>query len=526
MIEKSREKRSRKSVGKNNKVTTYPFTIYLQLIGIIMVGADCPVTRIREGIRLKKRIMIILMLSLVLLTLPACGGSEKDVSDRTSEQGEEKGELLSQFAEDDGATWKESWEEKTADGDSIVVEIAASIVIPRIPRMSTVEVRKYDFNSENKKKVAEAVLGDEIYYGDIDKLPRSELEKLLEQEREALQESNESWQEILEEGNLYESADYETYKASVKKDLEDQKSRVEKYEEMVRKAPDEYVTIRENDFQGERYIGKRDDIQYCLDFSDHSINFSPLEQEDVYPDRAKGFDGYVSYRFGEQEGLKNECNRQKKEAEELARDFMQKMGFAELVLKEAKDLVWDLSRKGNPGGNECFADGWKFSFAAGADGVAFDSFGTEGDSVYRVGNEEYPAKKNYPLGCSMEIYVTDRGVIEAGYYSPIEIQSVTPGVKLLPLKDIKEIVRSSMGEYAQFYIDKGKKLVGAIRFTYMELVYYRLDDPDDKNKFTYIPAWRLRRSGDQQLYYIVNAIDGSVIRDWESTWSLSENWVL
>lgn len=32
--------------------------------------------------------------------------------------------------------------------------------------------------------------------------------------------------------------------------------------------------------------------------------------------------------------------------------------------------------------------------------------------------------------------------------------------------------------------------------------------------------------GNQQLYYIVNAIDGSVIRDWESTWDLSEDWVV
>lgn len=126
----------------------------------------------------------------------------------------------------------------------------------------------------------------------------------------------------------------------------------------------------------------------------------------------------------------------------------------------------------------------------------------------------------------MEIYVTDRRVIEVSYYNPVVIQSVIPVVKLLSLKEIKVIVKDGMEEYAGFYIDKGKWLVGAIRFTNMELVYYRTDDPDDENRFTYIPAWRLRKNGNQQLYYIVNAIDGSVIRDWESTWDLSEDWVV
>lgn len=112
------------------------------------------------------------------------------------------------------------------------------------------------------------------------------------------------------------------------------------------------------------------------------------------------------------------------------------------------------------------------------------------------------------------------------YYNPVVIQSVIPGVKLLSLKEIKGIVKDGMKEYAGFCIDKGKWLVGVIRFTNMELVYYHMDDPDDENRFTYIPAWRLRKNGNQQLYYIVNAIDGSVIRDWESTWNFSEDWVV
>ena len=473
---------------------------------------------------MKKRIPFMLMLSMVILVLCACAGGEKKSSDDNLEQEEENKEVLSQFAEDDGTTWKDSWMEKTASGDSIQVDINASVVIPSLSRMSTVEVSKYDFSNENKKHVAEAVFDGEIYYGDVEKLPKSELKSLLGEAREDLQESYENWQGNLNEQDSEEND--ESYKADIERNLEKKETQVERYEELVRNAPDEYVRIQGNDYQGERYIGERDGIQYSLDFADQSIWISPLVREDIFPDKVKGAGDYVSY-FPKQkdEKLDNECEMERKDAEQLARDFTRKLGFSELVLKETRDLVWDVPQNGRLSGGERFADGWSFSFAAGVDDVAFDSFGVEGDDIYRVGHEEYQAEKKYSLYCSMNICVTDRGVIEANYYNPIEIQSVTPGVKLLSLKNIKQIIRNSMGEYAGFFIDKGKRLVGAIRFSYLELVYYRLSDPDNEDRFTYIPAWRLRRDGNQQLYYIVNAMDGSVIRDWESTWNLSEDWL-
>lgn len=257
------------------------------------------------------------------------------------------------------------------------------------------------------------------------------------------------------------------------------------------------------------------------------IQVAPLDREDIFPEKARKKNAFVSYQPGDLTGdreLKNECAVSIEDAERQAKDFIQKMGFSDLFLRETNNLVWDVSEEGKGDTRTLFADGWAFNFAAGTDGLAFDSFGVEGGSVYRIGDEEFPATKKYSLNCNMHVFVTERGVIGAEYYSPVEMQTVTPGVKLLSLKDIKEIVKNNMQEYAQFYIDKGKKKAGPIRFNYLELVYYRLDDPDNENQFTYIPAWRLRKNGDQQLYFIVNAMDGSVIRDWESTWMLSAQW--
>ena len=461
--------------------------------------------------------------SVTILVLCACTGTKKEALKDEPEKGGQK-ERLSQFAGDHGTVWKDSWLQKTAGGDTIQVDINADVIIPETSRMSVVEVSKYDFNSENKKHVAEALFDGDVYYGDVEKLPKSEIKRLLEEAREDLQDSSEIWQENLS-GQTSEEND-QSYKEDIERQLEEKQAQVGKYEKMLAEAPDEYVKLQGNDYQGKRYVGKKDDIWYSLDFADQSIRISSLEQEDIFPDRVKGKDGFVSF-FAKQkeEDMENECELDRQEAEQLARDFTRKAGFSELLLKETRDLVWTFARNGRLGDEERFADGWMFSFAAGADEVAFDSFGVEGEDIYRVGKEEYQAEKKYSLYCSMNVYVTERGVIEVNYYYPIDVQSVTPGVKLLSLKDIKEIVKNNMDEYAGFYIEKGKGLVGAIRFTYMELVYYRLSDPDHADRFTYIPAWRLRRDGNQQLYYIVNAMDGSVIRDWESTWDLSEEWL-
>lgn len=474
---------------------------------------------------MKKRIICIILSSIFIFALSSCTDRETAPPDQPSRT-EEKDGVLSQFAEDDGTIWNESWMEETASGYSIGVDIDAVINVPEISRMSTVEVRKYDFSSENKRKLAETVFDGEIYYGDTERMPRSELRKLLDKDRTELQYRKEELQEEMDEPDGEDGSD--SYATDLKKRIDELGDEIENYEKMLDKASESYTKLKENDYQGERFVGEREGILFCLDFTGHSIQITPIENESVCPDKIKGSDGDVSYSAVNRKDSTNECGINREEAEECARNFIQKMGFSEMLLKEDKDLewdVWDASKEENI--HEGYIYGWMFCFSVGVDGVAFDSFGVEGADTYFIGEEEYQAEKKYSLDCTMNLYVTDLGVIGATYYNPIEVQTVIPGVKLLPLKDIKEIVKNNLAEFGEFYLDKVGRRQGKIRFTNVELVYYRLSDPNNKDYFTYIPAWRLRRNGsdDQQLYYIVNAMDGSVIRDWESTWTLTNEWL-
>ena len=75
-----------------------------------------------------------------------------------------------------------------------------------------------------------------------------------------------------------------------------------------------------------------------------------------------------------------------------------------------------------------------------------------------------------------------------------------------------------MTEYAEYcYQHRNKK---AVTFSKMELVYRRVPDPDDEDKFTYVPAWRLRNaSAVGDVVYFINAVDGSLITEWDIPWT-------
>lgn len=149
----------------------------------------------------------------------------------------------------------------------------------------------------------------------------------------------------------------------------------------------------------------------------------------------------------------------KEDAEKLAREFLQKVGFTDLVKEEESALMWNVWNDPNvvrEDPDESFADGWVFHYAPGVDGVSFPSFGIEA---------EYLSGKGFFIGMDEPI----------------------------------------------------------INFNRMDLIYYRVSDPKDKERFTYVPAWKLRRNTNDMMpfSFVINAMDGSVVDDWDSEWQIT-----
>ena len=446
-----------------------------------------------------KIILLMLMFTAGMLILSACSGGEAD--EEVQEQKKESNVSLSQFASENGETWGDSWSTDTASGASMDIKVNALIEVPELKQMSTVEVQKLDFNEENKKKIAEAIFDGELYYYDEEHLPVTQIRELLD-----TWQKNKRFKEVAEEAE----------------------ERVKKYEKLLKEAPDDFVKV-EGDYKSDRYMGKRDGVQYYLEFDDthdseEHISMSPYNpypghsgNQDVRPDELKDEENVLFSSADIGLESENKCKVTKAEAEKTARELLQKAGFTDLILTKEQTLEWTWGGiNADEDERNYRIDGWCFTFSPSAEDAPlsdyvefYDYFG---NAVWNASETEATVDPRFSPDCSYTVHITDKGVIGVGISNPIMILSSTPGVKLLPLDNIKTIIMNEIGGFLGF-IQEEKK-ISNISYNRLTLGYYRVSNPEHKDQYTYVPAWRLWHNSGNNLSFVVNAMDGSVIEDW------------
>lgn len=400
------------------------------------------------------------MVTMGIFALSACSSGESKPDGQEKEQKKESSADLSQFADCDGDTWMESWNGKTASGLDFSAKLNVYMSVPKLNKMSTVEVRKYTFNNEDKKKMMEGIFDKDIYYNDDDKLPKSVLKQYLRGAEGAVEYYEDQLQEI-KDGNTESGSS----QSEIEELLKEQREDIKKYKKLMKKAPKDFQKVQNDDYEGNSFVGEREGIKYILQCDTDegtgqgiTIDLSPANDDEVKPDRMKGKGGY-SYQGEAGKELENGCKMKKEDAEKLAREFLQKVGFTDLVKEEESALMWNVWNDPNvvrEDPDESFADGWVFHYAPGVDGVSFPSFGIEAENLSGKG----------------------------------------------------------------FFIGMDEPI---INFNRMDLIYYRVSDPKDKERFTYVPAWKLRRNTNDMMpfSFVINAMDGSVVDDWDSEWQIT-----
>ncbi len=466
-------------------------------------------------------ILRILLLMVTTACLWACSaGDDSGSEEREGRAGRESSAGLGQFAEEKGSIWDDTWTAKTASGDSVQVNLTAFVEVPDLEQMSTVEVQRYEFNEENKRKAAEGIFG-EVFLNDEKHLPVQEIRELLDTWLDIERAQQKALEELKqEEGKEGEIKDLES-------DLKTDRATVKRYERLLKKAPDDFVRA-EADFSGKEYTGTREGVRYRLDFVTEKegaferICMEPYEIEDIYPGRLKG-KGESYYCIGGDIKLEsaNQCHMGKEEAEKTARQFLQKAGFGGLILTGEETLQWiDGGERNNRNRDSMLVDGWHFTFSPGAEDVPLNDYVDFFD--YSGGITESDTMiywdKRFSPDCSISIDVTDRGVIQANLANPVTVISSVPGVKLLPLADIKNVIRNDIGKFSG--LNQKKKRIPSASYNRLTLGYYRVSDPGHDNLYTYLPAWRLWSNKNDSPSFVVNAMDGSVIDDWEEKWEI------
>ena len=395
-----------------------------------------------------KIVGFMLVTGMVLLT--AC--SEKE-SGKDAEK-KEPVTAVSQFEDVAGEVWNDTWKIEEENGGVINVKMNGLVTVPYVKEMSVVEVEKFAINKNNKKRILDNLFdGGTVYYYDSENRKR---------------------------GNQ----------------------------------------VKQENYEENCYLGERGGILYVLSFEEqkdaHSsginIYMEAYNSDDVVPDKLQGEKNVFSYEQNYRGKEKNECLLSEKEASEMARKYLEEIGFSDWIPTNKGELVWE-----SEGGKKLF-NGYRFWYSPGIDGNSFSSFGCE-SAPYSVDGIEFYSEtapnNEYGRNCSIELEITDRGIVHFSIQNPITITSVTKGVKMLPFKTVQNIIKTQTGEFAKNIYDKYQM---SPNFKGMDLVYYRMADPENENLFAYIPAWRLNEYNGNA--FVVNAMDGSIIEEWNIIWAL------
>ncbi len=465
-----------------------------------------------------------LVFCLVTGLVTGCSKKEQTVDYNIEEETESdqnnanKGKTgLIQFAS--STEWKDEWTTVNTKKNTVQLTVEASIIVPDIAQMSVVEVEEPEFDEGYKKRVAEHIFEEgDIYYNDISHLPKKELEEL----RIACQEAYDSY-----------SGTDEDQKEELERELSD-------YDEALKTAKDTYSPA--DTYDVDKYMGERDGITYELFFSEKErcydawdrfiecrgkeIGLTAKDIRQVCPEELSEAVNLTYWTSMDDITAENQCAISVEDAQKLAQRFVDKLDLDYTVCGSYRPLTWAEVVNMYQVEESCIVDGYVFYFDVGVDDLSFVTFGTQEN--YRTFNKKRDSEESrYFMKTRMEVFVTEKGVIEMRAYNPLEITRISGGVGLAPLEDIKAIMKERLTEDIGFF---RLKYSGTdwMQFNELELIYFRIRDKESPGHYSYVPTWRLAHVYDRKevglsweghdAYRIdlispvlVNAIDGSVI---------------
>lgn len=449
----------------------------------------------------KNRLRIIALMSSLMVLLTACGQKpQNNISEDMQQIEDEK----TGTADKEGlnamlAVDEETWVDSVSMGGK-TIDINAKVILPDVENMKVVSLEKVKIDAEYKKNMLEKLFEqpyvlDELnppqWYIDSHKEWIEEMKQLyLAGETEP--EDEENYKYYISLLDTWRTRDTDTFKDKVS----------ENYEEWS--------------FYGE-YGGN----WYEIAFAPESISWTPADCTNMTHFKAasgKVCSGVVGHAEGisaaaEQTYLnmyENHCEMSLEEAEKVAKDFLDKLGYAELGAVMVNPLSW-YDEKGDF--SEPYVDGYSFTFYREIDGIVMNY---DKASVDWLKHGDYDRELCMIEVCSLN--VTDAGVIGGMIEKPfIQKEFLSEGTMMLSYRQVKDVLLSLLSKDESYYhfSDSSLKL-NAVRLTYYLM--------EDNGTNVIVPVWRLENQNTVYNVYtqedevievssviMINAIDGSVI---------------
>lgn len=437
-----------------------------------------------------RKIIGLSVIVIMLFSLCSCG-KEVDVEyyTETSETASSGGSSIS-LEEQIGA--EDKWE-ASFQGVGKKFNINAELKIPDVNSISVRKAVAITFTNGEKEDIIQGLEADKVYKNDDEYKAKEYWQEQLDSSRKALNKSEtdedrEFWNEV-----------------------------IAKNEAMLEKAPD--APVAASDYDSLEYVIIKSGAEY-------DVSFEYNDMLDIYAfnynrHNTQVIDGYEYMLYSVPENTDynafgtNRCKLTEEELEKLACDFLSDLGFEGFKMTACTDLGVEAYSIGDDEGEltgDKYYDGAYVVLERQVEGVRVDSDRYFDCKPSYVDSEAYnKALENMPLplwhyqGERVEMEINETGVIMCIYTNPTKIlDTQAENVKILDYSQIQSCYQATLKT-----LTVDADYPSEFSLNNMELLYYKLEDPESANHYSIVPVWRL--GTDKELWIMLNAIDGSFI---------------
>lgn len=459
------------------------------------------------------------------------------------DKGTEKKEAVATDSPD--RIWEEQWTVALENGKEIPIQMNCELNLLQKQVDCIVHAHPFDIDSQNKERMAKGVFGDEVYLYDVEHMCQKDLKERLHREKTILEKTLPE----LENRQGKEREKGTAYRRKMKKELKD---RIKLAKKCLKTAPEKPVPVQDGAYTGDSYRGNIGGVAFrlefnrkdrsCYDFYDNAeipdspenartIELLPVDDGDFAPEGLAGAQNISSRPYeGDGNASINQCTLSEEEAQKKAEDMLQKLQAGQMARVGMQPLSWrDIDGRDS---TEELINGYVFYFQTAVDGNILQTL-------------ENPVEELDYGRESVQVQVTDKGVVRVMMDAPIQVDRVTPGVKVLGFQDIKEMLRTQMAFYIQEWRDQifeknmelyeiykkegrltdknqGQEefarerdvfLESGFNGTSLQRIYCRINDPLQRLHYNFLPVYELTGvDGEGQVHRLfVNAVDGSFI---------------
>lgn len=376
------------------------------------------------------------------------------------------------------------WKETISTGEEDIY-VNATITIPEVSDMYTLEVSEHYYTPEEKKKLVEYFMGTDSVKVNVDKVPTKEWAR-----------------KRIELCDNVVRSEYPADQGSYAQSYLNEKKRLESI--MSNLPAKEDVSDMITDYSENHYICNKDGVEYTLSFDVNkeenrsSWTMSAVDEND-FSDRGL-------YPVYDTSGLDNNLSKMtKEEACEKAEVICKDIGLEDMKAISAYDLLIQSMVVTSDSMENSRCDGYYIVLTRGIEGIAVNCTRYYGEDMYL----DTEGMKNGYAPEKVIIAINDNGLLEMTYEGCFTREAMGSPVKLLEYEQIQNIIRSEL-EHSEAQSNTWRGL---------SLEYIRVWNEAKSDQYTYIPAWCFsvdapyeQWDSNPASYTIwVNAIDGSRI---------------